>query len=381
MESYGEILKKQRESKNLDLEKISREISIDKKYLQGLEDEDSNAFPGEAYMIGFLRNYSSYLELDPNLMLKLYNNKKIQEAPVPVELIAKPKPKWLAPAIIAPIALVVVVVLCVSIPLLTRNKNDEDSDAVVSSKNKNKQYELTDEKLTQRLYKGDQLLVPVENSEESENEDGEQTVDSSSAIVLTVRDTLSSFGLDTPAGVFYTDLAEESEIDINGDSNPDLIVYVSDLSYTDENRGVEVSVLLKHGTSAEDSSTSDVYSDEIPLITELKNNKPQKVILEDNRAYPFTLNASFLGVCLFRDKVDSNDSVETYFARGEVFTATAHNGIRLWMSNGNTVKCTIIADTKTFDLEIGASGQVLVEDIKWIKDVDGKYKLVVIELD
>ena len=39
------------------------------------------------------------------------------------------------------------------------------------------------------------------------------------------------------------------------------------------------------------------------------------------------------------------------------------------------------ADYKGYDLEIGKACQVLVEDIKWIKDTDGKYKLVVIELD
>lgn len=364
MDSFGEILKNTRESKNLDLDRISREISIDKRYLQGLEDEDSNAFPGEAYLIGFLRNYSSYLELDPNLMLKLYNNKKIQESPVPVELIQKPKPKWLIPSVIVTVLFLVLVVGGISILLISKS-NTEIDEAPVEAKNK--QYELNDSKFTQRIYKGDQLLVPTEND---------------TKIVLTVRDTLSSFGLDTPSGVFYTDLSEESEIDINGDSNPDLIVYVSDLSYTDENRGVEVSILLRHGgVTVAEAPTENIYSDDIPLITDIKNAHPQKVILEDTRAYPFTLNATFLGVCLFRDKIDSNESVETYFARGEVFTATAHNSIRLWLSNSNTVKCTIIADTKSFDLDIGVAGKVLVEDIKWIKDVDGKYKLVVMELD
>ena len=33
MDSYGEILKSTREEKNLDLDKISRELTIDKRYL------------------------------------------------------------------------------------------------------------------------------------------------------------------------------------------------------------------------------------------------------------------------------------------------------------------------------------------------------------
>ena len=362
MESYGELLRKARLEQNLDIEKVAREILIEQRYLQGLEDEDSSVFSGEAYMIGFLRNYSNYLGLDTELILKLYNNKKIQESPVPEGLIAKHRPRWLVPTVIASLVFILGVIATVLILLLTK-KNTEDNSAVVISNNaKSKQYELDNTKFTQRLYKGDQILVPSDNG----------------SIVLTVRDTLSSFGLETPAGVFYTDLSEESEIDVDGDSAADIIVYVSDISYTDVDRGVEVSILMRHDKS---SSFDEVNVEEIPFITEINSKHPQKIILEDNRAYPFTINASFRGTCLFRSKVDNAASNEIFFNRGEVFTANPHNGIRLWISNSNTVKFTIIADSKTFDLDIGPAGQVLVEDIKWIKDTDGKYKLVIIELD
>ncbi len=362
MDSYGEILRNAREEKNLNIDKIAREISIESRYLTGLEEEDNGVFPGEAYMVGFLRNYSNYLELDTDYILKLYNNKKIQEAPVPEGLLIKRRPRWLIPAIVIPAVLLIGTIATISILLLTKKKVEDDDSVLLSSKVKSKQYELSTSKFTQRVYKGDQIIVPTDNGK----------------IILTVRDTLSSFGLDTPKGVFYTDLAEETEIDINGDSQSDLIVYVSDISSTDESRGVEVSMLLRHGISLASTGSNE---DEIPFASDIVSKHPQKVILEDNRAYPFTVNASFRGSCLFRDKVDNENSVESYFTRGEVFTANPHNGIRLWISNSNAVKFTIIADSKTFDLDIGPAGQVLVEDIKWIKDTDGRYKIVVIELD
>jgi len=362
MDSYGELLRKARLEQNLDIEKVAREILIEQKYLQGLEDEDTSAFSGEAYMIGFLRNYSNYLGLDTELLLKLYNNKKIQESPVPEGLIIKQKPRWFIPTAIISVVFILGVIATVLVLLLTRKNTNDDSQVVVSSNTKTKQYELDNTKFTQRLYKGDQIIVPSDNG----------------SIILTVRDTLSSFGLDTPAGVFYTDLSEESEIDIDGDSLADIIVYVSDISYTDVDRGVEASILMRHDKG---SALDQVDVDEIPFITEITSKHPQKVILEDNRAYPFTINASFRGSCLFRSKVDNAPANEIFFNRGEVFTANPHNGIRLWISNSNTVKFTIIADSRTFDLDIGPAGQVLVEDIKWIKDTDGKYKLVIIELD
>ena len=363
MDSYGELLRNAREEKNLSIEKIAREISIESRYLTGLEEEDSGAFPGEAYMIGFLRNYSNYLELDTDYILKLYNNKKIQESPVPEGLIIKRRPRWLVWAIVIPSVVVIAAVTIVTVLLNAKKNVVEDDSVILSGKAKSKQYELDNSKFTQRVYKGDQILVPTDNGQ----------------IVLTVRDTLSSFGLDTPSGVFYTDLAEETEIDINGDSSPDLIVYVSDISSTDESRGVEISMLLRHGIAT--AAGSSVNVDEIPFESDIVSKHPQKVILEDNRAYPFTINASFRSSCLFRDKVDNDNSVESYFAKGEVFTANPHNGIRLWISNSNAVKFTIVADSRTYDLDIGAAGQVLVEDIKWIKDSDGRYKLIVVELD
>ncbi len=362
MESYGEILQKTREEKKLDIDKIAREISIEKRFLVGLENEDYSAFPGEAYMVGFLRNYSNYLELDTNFILKLYNNKKIQEAPVPVELLAKRKSPFLLPAIIIPSVLIVGVILTISILLVNKKKAAQEDNVIVASNQTINKYELNNEKFAKRIYKGDQLLFPSNNGN----------------IILTVKDTLSSFGLETPSGVIYTDLSEENEIDIDGDTLSDMIVYVSDISDTDEKRGAEVSILLRHGSFVSDSANQ---IENINLATDLKTSRPYKVILEDNRAYPFTINVSFRGPCLFRDKIDNSNSVETYFTSGEVFTANPKNGIRLWISNSNVVKISLIADTQTFDFDIGASGQVLVEDIKWIKDVDGKYKLVVIELD
>lgn len=362
MESYGEILQKTREEKNLDIDKIAREISIEKRFLVGLENEDYSAFPGEAYMVGFLRNYSNYLELDTNFILKLYNNKKIQEAPVPVELLAKRKSPFLLPAIIIPSVLIVGVILTISILLVNKKKAAQEDNVIVASNQTINKYELNNEKFAKRIYKGDQLLFPSNNGN----------------IILTVKDTLSSFGLETPSGVIYTDLSEENEIDIDGDTLSDMIVYVSDISDTDEKRGAEVSILLRHGSFVSDSANA---IENINLATDLKTSRPYKVILEDNRAYPFTINVSFRGPCLFRDKIDNSNSVETYFTSGEVFTANPKNGIRLWISNSNVVKISLIADTQTFDFDIGASGQVLVEDIKWIKDVDGKYKLVVVELD
>ena len=362
MDSYGEILKKAREEKKLDIVTAARETSISEAFIKGLESEDLGAFPGEAYMLGFMRNYAEFLNVSPECVSNLYRAKKLQESPVPEGLIVHEKPWFFWPVIFTSSALFLVAVFVVLYIFVFNKKTDEMSEVVVDKNVTTKKYELTDKVFSGRLYTGDKIIYPSKNGK----------------IVLTVNDTLSSFCLQCPVGTLYTDLAEEADLDIDGDTMSDMIVYVSDISSTDSSRGAEVRI-VKRGEGVY-ITTGVTDTAEIPFASELGTQK-RIVILEDNRAYPFTLNGSFRGSCEFRYKVDRHDAVEGYFASGEVVTMTANNGIRIWMSNCNTVKFSITADSKGYDLEIGKAGQVLVEDIKWIKDTDGKYKLVVIELD
>lgn len=371
MESYGEILKEAREAKHLDIDTAARETSITVEYLNGLEAEDNSAFPGEPYMIGFLRNYAEYLGVNTETVLTLYHNKQIQEAPVPEGLIVKQKPAFFMPLIIGLSAFIVIIITAVCIIVSVHRRNAESEDVAVQKGMAVKKYQLTATPFTGRVYRGDQVIVPSAKGN----------------IILTVGDTLSSIGLETPVGVIYTDLAEESEIDIDGDTLPDIIVYVSDISSTDESRGAEVRMMLKDNSATAPASAAEEIEETEPAVVtatgtpaDASKHKPF-VILEDNRAYPFTINASFRGPCVFRYRADRKPSEENYFSNGDLVTMTSNNGTRVWMSNCNTVKLTVIADARSFDLEIGKAGQVLVEDIKWVKNLDGRYQLVVVELD
>ena len=60
---------------------------------------------------------------------------------------------------------------------------------------------------------------------------------------------------------------------------------------------------------------------------------------------------------------------------------TASNGIKVWLSNGNSVKFQVVANGKSYDLGVLKAGAVAAQDIKWIKDTDGRYKVVVVDMD
>ncbi|MDX2050494.1 MAG: helix-turn-helix domain-containing protein [Rickettsiaceae bacterium] len=57
------LLKKTRLERGIDLEKISEDLRIRKKYLEAIENGDLKQVPGKAYRDGYIRMYSSYLGL------------------------------------------------------------------------------------------------------------------------------------------------------------------------------------------------------------------------------------------------------------------------------------------------------------------------------
>jgi hypothetical protein len=72
---------------------------------------------------------------------------------------------------------------------------------------------------------------------------------------------------------------------------------------------------------------------------------------------------------------------ERYFARTEELNIQAQNGIRIWVSNAMAVKLQLIGGSRTVPLEIGGAGEVVVANIEWVRENDGRYRLVVNRID
>ncbi len=360
MESFGRLLRAARENKNIDLETAASETVISKTYLQALEQERIDQFPSETYLMGFLKNYSEYLEVDVGHIVSLYRAKKIQEAPTPPSLLQRTAPKFVRP-LIATLIVLLVGGGGVAVWLIFFNKEeDPGATTVLSLQTDTARYTLDDQPLTKRVYKGDIIAVPTEEGD----------------IDLIVGQTLNELQLITPAGNQLLELSEERELDIDGQGGAEIIVYLSDISRTDASRGAEVRVLLKDSSMATAGKT-DLES--IPEASQVANQ--QYIIHEDNRAYPFTLNITVRAACVLRYRIDSREDIEDYYATGDLITIQASNGIRLWVSNINAIKIQVQAGLRSYELEIGKAGQVVAQDIKWLRGSDGTYRLAVIGLD
>ncbi|WP_314743447.1 helix-turn-helix domain-containing protein [Treponema lecithinolyticum] len=367
MENFGAILRKKREEKNITLETASRDTVISKQYLTALENENIDVFPGHTYVTGFLRNYSDYLGTDTEYLLKLFRGKVIQEAPIPEELIIKRhlSRTWWIVIISASATVFALLTFLIVYFTVIKPKSQQLSSADLG-KEKKQSYTLSSIPFQRRLYKGDFIKVP--------SADG--------PVTLTVSQTVNALAFDTPIGTQFVELGEELEMDVDGKGGSDIVVFLSDISKADENLGAEVRMFAKAGKAASaDENVVSAGSVSLESGEVLKEGTKQVVILQDNRAYPFAVNASFRGVCLYRYKSDRNDAAENFFISGDTLKMQAQNTLRLWISNANTVKMQLIADGKSYDLEMGHPGQVSVQDIRWIKEANGVYKLTVAEVD
>ena len=126
MDNLGQIFKKAREDKGLSVKDVSVQTNIGSKFVKAIENNDFSVFPGEAYTVGFIRNYAEFLSIDPEEVIRAFYSHQISEAETPYEeLVAPTKPK-LNPI---PITLLVLLIAAISVGVyfLARGKGSSSS--------------------------------------------------------------------------------------------------------------------------------------------------------------------------------------------------------------------------------------------------------------
>jgi len=104
MESPGKVLKKERETRNISLEKICSFTKIKEYHLEAIEEERYELLPPPLYVKGYLKNYARYLALDEKDILLLYDNylkSLIPPGPPELPLEAPPPQKRVRPLLLS----------------------------------------------------------------------------------------------------------------------------------------------------------------------------------------------------------------------------------------------------------------------------------------
>jgi len=370
VEYLGEKLKAAREAKGLDYDQASKDTKIAVRYLQSLENEDFSDFPGEAYITGFLRNYGAYLDLDEQELLSLYRALKIQELPIPVKQLLK-RPSLL-PKIAIGAAVVILAVGVVGGGFLFMKTRPKIIRAAAPISGAPVEYSMSGDNFEHRFFLGDTILIPVgaEASEDGQNQERLKLELLGLDDVVTIR---------TPGGPVVLDLSREADLslDANGASN----IRITAVDYAKNN--AEMGVLLRFELlNAFTPAPVDADLIETASVT---GQSTSTVIFSSANPYPFTLQAAFQSYCMLRWEIlmerDRRDRNERYFQRSDELNIQAQNGIRLWASNAQAAKLQVIGGGRTVPLEIGGAGEVVVVDVRWVRDEDNRFRLIVVRLE
>jgi cytoskeleton protein RodZ len=380
MTPIGEQLRAARERKGLSLDRVADETNIAKRYLSALEAEDFSVFPGDPYVIGFLRNYSEYLSLPSDELVNGYKNMKIQEQPVPIqELIPKRGPSPIAVG--AAIACAAIVVAAALFAIFARGK--PAGTELATSRRSPVEYRVEGAAFEKRLYVGDSLLVAYGN-------------DKYKLLVSRIDDAVT---IETPVGASRLMLGEEGTIDLDRNNQPEIKVLVSDLSKKDASKGAVVRLEYSSAEAALMASAqapaaagdqgaapaAPAAPAPAPQAAPAQAAAPGKpiVLFESAKTtYPFVVSVTFRSSCMFRYEVDKRDRDERYYRKGDTVTVNAQNSIRLWASNAQAVKMTVQASGgKSADLDLGGAGEVAVKRIAWTQGDSGGWVLGAAEVD
>jgi cytoskeletal protein RodZ len=366
VESLGNKLRTARESKGFSCDYVSRETNIAARYLEALETENFSVFPAEPYALGFLKNYGEYLGLDVHELLSLYRSLKIQEQPIPVEqLLRSPSP---APKILAITAAILVALALAGGGVwffLNRPRKAPEETVVRQTA----EYTLNSDTLERRLYRGDLILVPL----------------GPDVYKLELGGIGDAVTITTPGGPVRLDLSQEVTVDLNSDGFGELRIVAVDFVKNAAAAGALLRFVLDQGM------TAGVPAGTAPALfpgagaESADSSSSAVVIFSSSGAFPFTLQAEFQNYCLFRWEIlfeqDRRGRNEQYFQRSNELSIPAQNGIRLWVSNAQAVKLQVIAGGRTVPVELGGAGEVVVADIRWERDRENRYRLVLSRLE
>ena len=387
MESIGERLRLARERNNLTIDQIARDTHVAKRFLKALEDEDFSVFPGETYVMGFLRNYSDYLGLNAEELIGAYRNIKIQEQPLPMNELLDSRPRY-PPLLIVVAAVAAVLVLAATGYLIYRAASRNAGSAAEQQKpagGAREAFVFQDEVRTKWFAVGDVISVPLSGRDYRIQ-------------VAAVGDTLT---LKVPGGTIDLGLGKERYIDLQGDSHPDIKVVWNDVDRTSPQKRVNLGLYRTTGQPVDASAVVPeaaqggtapagsapaaaaaapaAAAPQAAATTQAASAAPAAVtappvrgadfspvtIQKSPDAPAFTLGFTFKNDCLFRFLVDDKDREDRFFQKGEQFSIeSVHRQVTIWMSNAGAARMRV--DTR--DFELGALGEVATRKIAWRKD-------------
>ena len=368
MESIGDRLKQAREAKKLTIKTVALDTNMSPTYIEALEVEDFDKFPGETYIIGFLKTYSEYLKLDPEEMVMLYKGYKIGESATPLEELTRPTKSQF---VINALALyeryrnlvffggVAFLSLLIIWGVWAMNRSDvsiDESDSVSQIKKnyeesqnssiKNiKSLQLSNDKGFTLVYKGEAVQFLVENKEVvfllKEIGDNKVTVN----FLNNDKDIVMEMDKQVPVTV--------------AECPREILLTLKGLT---ESRA-KVMIDLGRDLKAEMNAAAAVNgNNDVKPVTEGDNTQ---VIAQSNKSLKIVFEVKFIQKSFIEIYLDGNRKQRGFMPAGSVERWEASEYIQMKIGNAGGIKSTINGKEFVF----GKPGQVANKIITWKKDV------------
>lgn len=381
MESLGAKLKETRESLGYSIEKVGRETNISRSYLAALEEEDFSVFPGETYLLGFLRNYAEYLGLEGDRIVALYRNIQIQEQPAPIEELIKTKPEREGRRKLLPVAIILVILLLGGAVffllkggfLSLGNGAGDEPAAAADSLAPEAPAALFDEEILEQPFSVGDGIDAVFGGEKER-------------IVLKAI-AGEQLELDVAGEVLLLGAGESRVLDLDNDGSGDMTLLLRSLDADTDSVVLQMDRSV-NGPGAPSRREPDQIPDamvagdaDVPAEMRVPQSgqagspgrqEPSQTIFESDYPEPYVLNVVFRGYCLVRYLSDNSVREERYFHKGETFRLDVSREVCLWVSNAGSFSAKIGGR----ELVLGEPGEVVVKVIRWEKNREtGKYGL------
>jgi cytoskeletal protein RodZ len=375
MGEIGFILQEARLKKGFTLDKVADDTNISVRFLAKLENDDFTGFPGEPYIVGFLRNYAEFLGLDPEEVVGTYKSQSTKALPSsseniptedPIPPVAAKEPRKLPLAGLVAILILGAALLWVLFGKgLALGKQEEATSAPAV-------YRVEGSPFEKRLYPGDSLLIPL----------GEEVHRVSLSKIE------ESIELETPSGFLSLSLGESKPL--GTEVSQANLVNLTAIDF--KQSAPKAGALLRVDFASSDvqaPETSEVTIPPSPVSMDESANAAAAaikatdiVIFRSPRGpHPFVAQVNFRANSLFRHEADRKEWVEKYYSKGESLSVNVSSSLTIWSSNAQAVKLSFQASgAKPFDLELGGPGEVAVKRISWLRS-EGSWVLAATSLD
>jgi cytoskeleton protein RodZ len=346
LESISGKLLAAREAKGVSLEQAARDTHISKRYLVALESEAFDDFPGEAYFLGFLRSYSTYLGLNSDDVVALYRNFQLQEQPAPINELLDRKPRRNVPVLPILIVLLIVVMVVGIVSLFVtgtvRVPSFQRAPAAVAEQVV--EYRLSDQFVERRFVEGNRIAVPLQ--------EGEAVFE-----FVTVGERVA---VGSEAGIVEFARGEERLLDITGGGSPDIRVAIRHI-YPDEVPPAVVAridrVLERSpSTVVEATVLSDQDRQEIAIgrTVEPSRERSSLIVTRLTGVDAFPVDVQFSGLTVFRYEADNGGRQEQVLNNGQTLAFSVRDIARLWVSNAGNVRMNVAGTA----MDLGRQGAV-----------------------